>query len=71
MFVVLEIQKLSESQVAIPTPIFTSSDWFEAESKFHYLCSIAAVSTVPVHIVMLIDCKGIINDMKVYEHDGL
>lgn len=68
MYIVLEIQKFSESSIAVPTPIYTNEDANQAESEFHRLCSIAAISSVPYHSVMLIEDTGCVRDMKGYYH---
>ena len=68
-YIVLEIQRFSAEQIAIVTPIFTSSNRNAAESEWHRLCSIAAVSSVPRHTVILIDDMGIMYTMKSYEHE--
>lgn len=66
MYVLIEMQKLGDT-VAIP-PIATKADRNEAESEFHRLCSIAAVSSVPIHTVMMVDEYGNTQRAEHYEH---
>lgn len=68
MYIVIEIQKMSESSVAIPTPIYTNANQDQAESEFHRLCSIAAVSTVQQHTIMMISDVGFVHKTESYEH---
>ena len=58
MYIILEIQKFSETNVAVVQPVVTRSDPLEAESEFHRLASIAAVSEVPQHTVLFVDDAG-------------
>lgn len=67
MYLIIEIQKTSDSQVAIP-PIATRSTWLEAESEFCRIRSIAALSQVPWHSVALMNDEGVLYDFKCYEH---
>lgn len=66
MYVLIELQT-SGNQTAIP-PISTRTTWNEAESEFHRLCSLAAVSSVPIHAVMLVDENGITLRAEHYVH---
>ncbi len=68
MYILIEMQKLNDTTVAIP-PIVTKTDWHEAEGEFHRLCSIAAVSSVPIHTVMLVDEYGMTLRSEHYEHE--
>lgn len=68
MYIVIEIQKMSESSVAIPTPIYSNTNQDQSESEFHRLCSIAAVSNVPQHTVILLKDNGFVLKIETYEH---
>lgn len=68
MYVLIEMQMLNGTP-AIP-PITIKQDWQEAESEFHRLCSIAAVSSVPLHTVMMVDEYGNTVRAEHYEHGG-
>lgn len=70
MYIVLEIQKMSESSVAIPTPIYSNADKNQAESEFHRLSSLAAVSNVPVHSVMILSDEGLLQKVETYTHES-
>lgn len=67
MYVLIEMQVLNGTP-AIP-PISTWQDWQAAESEFHRLCSIAAVSSVPLHTVMMVDTNGNTLRAEHYEHE--
>lgn len=58
MFIIIEIQKFSEDSVAIPTPIYANANENQAESEFHRLCSLAAISSVPQHSILMIYDDG-------------
>ena len=58
MYLVIEIQKLSDSSVTVVTPIYSNSDIHQAESEFYRLCSIAAVSQIPRHSILFIKDDG-------------
>ena len=66
---VLEIQEFNEDSAALVTPVITRKDWNEAESEFCRLRSVAAVSNVPVHTVVLMDGNGYVYDYKCYKHE--
>lgn len=70
IYFVFEMQKMSEQQLVIPTPLSTYSDWNQAQSEFHRLCSLAAVSSVMKHTVVMMDDNGFICDSKSYEHES-
>lgn len=65
---VLETQEFSEDSASLVTPVITREDWNEAESEFCRLRSIAAVSSVPTHTIVLMDGNGYVYDYKCYKH---
>lgn len=67
MYILIEMQTSGE-QTAIP-PIVTKTDRNEAESEFHRLCSVAAVSSVPIHSVMMVDEFGNTIRSEHYAHE--
>ncbi len=67
MYLVIELQKLGESSLSVPTPIYSSMEMPQAESEFHRLCSIAAVSEIPRHTIMLINDEGFIHKQETFE----
>lgn len=68
MFLVIEIQKLSENSATVVTPIYTTGDKRAAESEFYRLCSIASVSNVLRHTVIFIEDNGYLHDCKSWDH---
>lgn len=68
MYIINEMQT-SKSGTAL-APAVTRDDWQQAESEFHRLCSIAAVSSVPLHTIMMMDERGIVQRVEYYEHGG-
>ena len=67
-YIVFEIQRFGEDQLGIPTPIYSHSDRNHAESEFHRLCSVAAISSVYRHTIMLVDDMGTCYEVRSYEH---
>lgn len=65
MFIVLEIQKTGNQIAHILTAHETLQ---EAESKWHAVLSVAAVSSVPQHAATLLDDKGYTIKVECYEH---
>ena len=57
MFIILEIQKSNGGSVAIVPPV-TYAERNEAEQKYHLCLSSAAVSSVDVHSVVMLDDTG-------------
>lgn len=57
MFLVIEIQKLSDEQIAIP-PINQYEDLREAEGKFHQILAVAATSGLPRHSACILTESG-------------
>lgn len=68
MYIILELQQFSETQLTPVVPIITKNNWNEAESEFHRLCSTAATSNVYRHTIVFMDEEGCIVDKKCYEH---
>ena len=71
MFVVIEIQKFSDESVAVPTPIYSNIDQNQADSEFHRLCSLAAISSVPQHSVLMVRDDGAYRNSVTYSHPVL
>lgn len=67
LYIVLEIQKLSDTQVATP-PLIQKNTWEEGESEYCRVRSVAAVSTVPIHTVVFMRDDGYLFDYKSYDH---
>lgn len=65
MFYVIEIQT-STTGAVIP---FVYTDRNEAESKYHSLLSVAAVSKVPKHGATLFTDDGFVLKSEVYNHE--
>ena len=68
MFVIIEVQKLSDTQIAVPPAIQCAGE-NEAESEYCRVRSVAAVSSVPVHTVFLLRDDGDQIDYKCYKHE--
>lgn len=67
MYLVLELQKLSDTQVAVP-PVIQRENELEAESEYHRVLSVAAISSVPQHTVLFVRDDGYLYDYKSYVH---
>lgn len=67
MYIILEMQT-SNGATAVP-PLITRDGWQAAESEFHRLCSIAAVSSVPIHTIVMLNEYGERLAAQYYEHE--
>lgn len=67
MLAVIEIQKNGETATPL-TELYT--DTAQAKSHYHELLSIAAVSDVPEHSVILVSEEGNYMFHEKYEHGG-
>lgn len=67
MKAVIEIQKSGETATPL-VQLFT--DDAQAKSRYHELLSIAAVSNVPEHSVILVSEEGNFMFHEKYEHGG-
>ena len=67
MKAVIEIQKSGETATPL-VQLFT--DEAQAKSRYHELLSIAAVSNVPEHSVILVSEEGSYMFHEKYEHGG-
>lgn len=67
MKAVIEIQKSGETATPL-VQLFT--DDAQAKSRYHELLSIAAVSNVPEHSVILVSEEGNYMFREKYEHGG-
>lgn len=66
-YIVIELQKNSEGNVA---NIVTSFDSLaEAESKYHAILSVAAISKIPVHSAIIVSEEGFPVEHKCYKHN--
>ena len=66
IYIVTEIQTNTDNTVGILTNYF--ADRNEAESKYHYVLSFAAKSTLPVHAVSIQTNEGQVIEYKYYKH---
>ena len=67
MYLVIELQKLSDTQVAV-APAIQRENELEAESEYHRVLSAAAISSVPQHTVLFVRDDGCLYDYKSYAH---
>lgn len=65
---IIETQEYSDGSASVVTPIVSKVNAAEAESEFCRVRSIAAISSVPVHSVFLIDSTEGCLDYRVYNH---
>lgn len=66
MYIVLEIQKNEQGKVSVLP--FTYEDSATAENKYHTILAYAAVSTVPVHTVAMMNEMAVVLKYEYYEH---
>lgn len=67
MYIVLEIQKQSDTQVATLTDSY--AELSQAEQKYHTVLSYAAVSELPIHSAVLMDDSGYTLKNETYIHE--
>lgn len=66
MYIVIELQKNTEGQVA--NIVTEHANLAEAESKYHAILSVAAVSEIPVHSAIIVSEEGVPMLWKCYKH---
>ena len=66
MYVVIELQKMSDEQLLYLVDTFT--DINAAESKYHTVLAAAAISSVPQHSAALLTDQGRTIRFEHYEH---
>ena len=66
MYIVIELQKNTEGQVA--NIVTEHANLAEAESKYHAILSVAAVSEIPVHSAIIVSEEGVPMQWKCYKH---
>ena len=67
-YIVMEIQKSQDGTIAVP-PITTADTLNSARSSFYSICAIAAISSVPVHTVVLLNDVGQEIGMESFNHE--
>ena len=68
IYVVLEIQ--SDGNTASVLPWTFKDDYNGAQAKFHAVCSVAAISSVPIHTCMIVTDSGEVMEVKRFYHGG-
>ena len=66
-FIVLELQTYADGTVG--TLIETADNYNQAKSIFHQKLASAAISTVPIHSVVILNCDGVVSDQESYRHE--
>lgn len=66
MFILIELQKNGDQTALVPARTYTNK--LEAESAYFTTLAAAAISTVEVHTVLLIDDHGNTVRRDFYEH---
>ena len=68
MYRVIELQTTGTTTAMVDGGDF--ADRNEAESKLHQIAMYAAISSVPVHTVLVINAEGEKIKKEVYKHDA-
>ena len=69
MFIVIELQKLNDTQVANNVWAYGDEQGNVAESKYHDVLRAAAVSAMPVHSAVIVDEQGrTVKGPEAYKH---
>lgn len=66
MYIVIELQKNAEGQVANLVTAYNTLA--EAESKYHSILASAAISDIPVHSAVILSEEGFPVANKCYKH---
>ena len=66
MYIVIELQKNAEGQVA--NLVTSHNTLAEAESKFYSILASAAVSNIPVHSAIIVSDEGFPVKYNCYKH---
>ena len=66
MFIIHEMQTTGTQTALVPAKTYTDRN--EAESAYHGVLAAAAISSVPVHAVVLMDEHGNTLRREFYEH---
>ena len=66
MYILQEMQTTGAQTALVPAQTFTDKN--QAESAYHQVLAAAAVSSVPVHAVVLLDEHGNTVRREYYEH---
>lgn len=70
MYFVFEIQKQADGTCACLVYHEDGWDYFQAESVYFGKLQYAAISTIPVHTVMLCDAEGSVYGTKTYDRQA-
>lgn len=68
MYILHEMQTTGSQTALVPAKTFTDRN--EAESAYHMTLGAAAISSVPVHAVVLMDEHGNTLRREFYEHSA-
>lgn len=68
MYIILEIQTTGTTTAL--TPAVTEVNQNSAESTFHTKCASAAISSVGIHTVLMMDEYGNVIRHEYYEHNA-
>lgn len=66
-FIILEIQAWNDGNVG--TIVDTADTYNEAKSSYHTKLAAAAVSSVPIHSVVIMTADGVTSDQESYRHE--
>ena len=64
-----ETGKITEKTAQLP-PVF-KEDYNAALSEFYFKCGYAAISTVDVHAVFIVDIRGVQIERKDFDHTSV
>ena len=64
-----ETGKITEKTTQLP-PVY-KGDYNEALSEFYFKCGYAAISTVDVHAVYIVDIRGVQIERKDFDHTSV
>lgn len=66
-YIIFEIQAYADGTVG--TLVETADTYNQAKSIYHMKLASAAISSVPIHSVVIMNCDGVVSDQESYRHE--
>lgn len=66
-YIIMELQTYADGTVG--TLVETADNYNQAKSVFHQKLASAAISTVPIHAVVILNSDGVVSDQESYRHE--
>lgn len=66
-YIIMELQTYADGTVG--TLVETADNYNQAKSVYHQKLASAAISTVPIHAVVILNSDGVVSDQESYKHE--